>query len=82
MIIYQRFTGFQDCNGKDIYEGDDLGDWTEVDGHPMQSRQKVFWNQPTGSWHLDNSYKQDQTSSTELWLELQDFKYEVLQPKL
>ncbi|MGB0896937.1 MAG: hypothetical protein ACPGRW_06420 [Flavobacteriaceae bacterium] len=35
------------------------------------------YNQPTGSWHLDNSSKQDMTCSVDLWLELNDFEYEV-----
>ena len=32
-----------------------LTDVVETDEGKINSKQKVFWNEPTGSWHLDNS---------------------------
>ena len=72
-----QFTGLPDCMGKEIFGGDILSDYTETDEGIIQSKCQVFWNQPTGSWHLDQSSKQDKTYSTELWLELNDFKYKI-----
>jgi hypothetical protein len=72
-----EFTGFTDADDKEIYDGDVIGDEVLVDGLWTRSELTVFWNQPTGSWHLDQSHDQDQTFSSELWLELNDFDYRL-----
>jgi hypothetical protein len=75
--VLNEFTGFTDTSNEEIYDGDNIGDQTVVDGVMVRSRQRVFWNAPTGSWHLDQSFDQQESYSSQLWQELEDFKYKI-----
>jgi hypothetical protein len=74
----QLFTGFQDDNKTDIYDGDILSDFTETDEGIVSSRCQVYFCKETGAWMLDNSYLQDKKSGELLSKELKDFKYIVV----
>lgn len=75
--IVGQFTGFE-LKGKKLFGTHQIGDWNEVDGEMVQSRLQVFWNEPTASYHVDLSNKQDKTYSEELWQYLNDNDCEIV----
>lgn len=77
-IILIEQTPFTDKNEQEIYEGDIIGDWVEVDGKMEQSRLTVYFDEMLGQWILDISFNQDLTSSCSLFSELKDFEYEII----
>jgi len=77
-LVWLEFTGFKDKNGKDIYDGHQIGYWSMVDGKKTQSRLQVFWNETTGQWCVDLSSEQDKSYCDALWTELRDFDYEIV----
>ena len=77
-IIPLQFTGFKDCEGTKIYDGDILGDWTDCDGEMVQSNDLVYFDETLGSWMIDCSLNHDRSFSSSLFASLNDFKYKVI----
>lgn len=76
-----QFTGFKDCEGVEIYEGDTLIDLDvelEEGVKIEDTQQQVYWCSKNGAWKLDNTFSQNKESGWQLAKELRDYRFKIL----
>jgi len=79
-IIPLEFTGFKDCNGVEVFEGDTLIDidvTLEENVKLEDTKQQVFWCGKDGCWKLDNTFSQNKKEGFYLGKDLKDFRFKV-----
>ena len=79
-IIPLEFTGFKDCNGVEVFEGDTLIDidvTLEENVKLEDTKQQVFWCGKDGCWKLDNTFSQNKKEGFFLGKDLKDFRFKV-----
>lgn len=73
-VELMQFTGFKDCEGNEIFDGDILLDTQ----HDFETGQQVYWDKKLGCWKLDNTFFQTKQSGYLLANDLQSFKFKII----
>jgi len=79
-IVPLQFTGFEDCNGVEVFEGDTLIDVDvklEENVKLEDTKQQVYWCVKDGCWKLDNTFSQNKKDGFYLGKDLKDFRFKV-----
>lgn len=76
--ILMQFTGHKDCDNKEIFDGDILGDWNDCDGKMVLSNEVVYFDETLGCWMLDQSLHKDHSFASSLFENLNDFAYKII----
>lgn len=72
------YSGFNDSEGADIYDGDLLACTFLTDEGEQTSFNQVFWNEQAGCWAIDSTWSQTKADYSLLSDALKNDKYRIV----